>query len=50
MCVAKQVGTWIVFTHEDNGVNPFGWQSMVALLNPWEPTGMERLQMNKTWG
>ena len=48
MCAAKQMGTWIDFAHQDSGADPFGWQSMVALLSPGEHTGMERLQMNET--
>ena len=41
------MGVWIPLARQDNGANPFGWQSMVALLNLWEHTGMERLQMNE---
>ena len=36
----------LLFAHQDSRVDPFGWQSMVALLSLWEHAGMERLQMN----
>ena len=37
-----------LFAGQESRADPFGWQSMVALLRLWELNGVERQQMSET--